>query len=57
MHSYTLDFIRVSFNEVVLILVVMEDALVPGGNCWVYNNAVVLILVVMEDALVHITLH
>mgnify|MGYP001013210294 CR=1 FL=1 len=44
--------IKERLNKVVLILVVMEDALVHSGGCYIVAADNVLILVVMEDALV-----
>ena len=52
MHLYKDKDKRVEFQKVVLILVVMDDALVPEEISSAKLNAEVLILVVMDDALV-----
>ena len=52
MHSYESYHIRRAHEETVLILVLMEDALVPVHRHYVCVHGFVLILVLMEDALV-----
>ena len=54
MHSYTKEDIRKVNEELVLILVVMDDALVRMSvQFTLKGGGRVLILVVMDDALVH----
>ena len=54
MHSHGADAASKIFPQIVLILVVMEDALAHIKNKDMEKLKMVLILVVMEDALAHV---
>ena len=54
MHSYREADDVISFTTKVLILVLMEDALVPDTEMLEEEEDLVLILVLMEDALVRV---
>ena len=52
MHLYVFQIFLAKYINMVLILVVMDDALVPGKLLKQLKKISVLILVVMDDALV-----